>query len=349
MLTIYRRHRKDCKHRSEGRKYRRCRCPIWVDGLFIGREIRKSLDSTDWQKAQDVVREMEATESEPKDANEPITIQLAGDKFLADANARKLNESTIYKYRLLFKQIGDFAQMRGLRYLKELELTTLDEFRSEWKDSPRSSLKGSNDCELSYDSPNGGSGSTIILQSTSKLQRFRTGQQCPSRTQRCSRFSRRSRSTPTELASLMRRGSRRSFYCCAIQECESATRCDAALPELRETKYFSTPKRPGCRSTAYFPTLLCGNWKLHRSRARGISSGLENQSYTAPSENGRGDFKPFSPWQKTCARGLPALFAVGARTPRATRTGFAARLEPRSGCSDANEGYTRGTREKREN
>jgi integrase/recombinase XerD len=141
MLTIYRRHRKDCKHRSEGRKYRRCRCPIWVDGLFIGREIRKSLDSTDWQKAQDVVREMEATESEPKDANEPITIQLAGDKFMADANARKLNESTIYKYRLLFKQIGDFAQMRGLRYLKELELTTLDEFRSEWKDGPRSSLK----------------------------------------------------------------------------------------------------------------------------------------------------------------------------------------------------------------
>jgi site-specific recombinase XerD len=59
----------------------------------------------------------------------------------ADAKARKLNDSTIYKYRFLFKQIGDFAQKHGLRYLKELDLQTLDAFRSEWKDGPRSSLK----------------------------------------------------------------------------------------------------------------------------------------------------------------------------------------------------------------
>ena len=141
MLTIYRRHRKDCAHRSEGRKYRRCRCPIWVDGFLAGREIRKSLDTADWQKAQDKVREWEAQDSEPKNAAEPITIQQAGEKSIADANARKLNESTIYKYSLLFKQLGNFAQKGGLRYLKEVELTTLDEFRSEWKDGPRSSLK----------------------------------------------------------------------------------------------------------------------------------------------------------------------------------------------------------------
>jgi len=41
-----------------------------------------------------------------------------------------LNESTVYKYRLLFKQIGAFAQKRGLRYLKELDLPMLDDFRS---------------------------------------------------------------------------------------------------------------------------------------------------------------------------------------------------------------------------
>lgn len=141
MLTIYRRHRKDCSHRNQGRKYRRCRCPIWVDGSLAGQEIRKSLDMADWQKAQDAVRVWEAQESEPKSSQEPTTIEQAGQRFLADADARKLNESTLYKYRLLFKQIGDFAQKRGLRFLKELELATLDEFRSEWKDGPRSSLK----------------------------------------------------------------------------------------------------------------------------------------------------------------------------------------------------------------
>jgi integrase/recombinase XerD len=141
MLTTYRRHRKDCEHRSEGRKYRRCRCPIWVDGFLAGQEVRKSLDVADWQKAQDIVREMEATESHPKETVEPITLQTARERYLADAKARMLNESTIYKYRLLFKQISEFAQKHGLRFLNELDLQTLDEFRSEWKDGPRSSLK----------------------------------------------------------------------------------------------------------------------------------------------------------------------------------------------------------------
>ena len=47
----------------------------------------------------------------------------------------------MYKYRLLFKQIGDFAGERGLRYLRELDLLMLDDFRASWKDGPRSSLK----------------------------------------------------------------------------------------------------------------------------------------------------------------------------------------------------------------
>jgi integrase/recombinase XerD len=141
MLTIYRRHRKDCEHRGEGRKYRRCRCPIWVDGFLGDQDIRKSLDTADWQKAQAYLRNCEAQENEPMTAQEPISIEQASARFLSDAKARKLNESTLYKYQLLFKQIRDFAQRRGLRYLKELDLTTLDDFRAEWKDGPRSSLK----------------------------------------------------------------------------------------------------------------------------------------------------------------------------------------------------------------
>ena len=48
MLTIFQRHVRACGHRSEGRKYRRCRCPIWVDGMLHGIEIRKSLEMRDW-------------------------------------------------------------------------------------------------------------------------------------------------------------------------------------------------------------------------------------------------------------------------------------------------------------
>jgi len=67
-----------------------------------------------------------------------MTIQLVGERFL---KARRLNESTVYKYRLLFRQIANFTDRQGLRYLKQLDLPTLDDFRSEWKDGPRSSLK----------------------------------------------------------------------------------------------------------------------------------------------------------------------------------------------------------------
>jgi len=141
MLTIYRRHKRNCKHCSEGRKYRQCRCPIWVDGVVAGAEVRKSLDVVNWQKAQDKVREWESQEREPTPAPEPITIQLAGHRFLVDLEAQKLKESTIGKYRLLFKQIGNFAQRRGFRYLKELDLVVLDEFRAGWKDGGRSSAK----------------------------------------------------------------------------------------------------------------------------------------------------------------------------------------------------------------
>ncbi len=141
MLTTYRRHRKDCPRRNEGRKYRRCRCPIWVDGFVARQEIRKSLSTSDWQKAQDFVRDWEAKELEPKTAGQSITVQEAGQRFLADAKARQLNESTVYKYRLLFTQLEKFSSTRGLRYLKELDLQTLDQFRSEWHDGPRSSLK----------------------------------------------------------------------------------------------------------------------------------------------------------------------------------------------------------------
>jgi hypothetical protein len=41
MLTIFRRHMKDCKWKS--RKHRNCQCPIAVEGTLNGKVIRKRL------------------------------------------------------------------------------------------------------------------------------------------------------------------------------------------------------------------------------------------------------------------------------------------------------------------
>lgn len=135
MLTIYRRHLCRCPHKGVGRKYRRCQCPIWVDGNFGNQEIRKSLGLRDWQKAQDLVREWEANgqpgaqQCEP----EPITLEQAWQSFLADLEARNLHASTVRKYRLLCRRMSVFASQHGLRILKQFDMAMLSEFRAGWK------------------------------------------------------------------------------------------------------------------------------------------------------------------------------------------------------------------------
>jgi len=141
MLTIYRRHRKNCKQRARGRKYRHCQCPIWVDGALGGKEVRESLKLRDWQRAQELIREWEAEDRRVVKQERQVTIKDAHAKFVADAQARKLNDATVYKYRLLFRQLDDFAGTYKLQFLKQLDLDALATFRATWTEGPRTSLK----------------------------------------------------------------------------------------------------------------------------------------------------------------------------------------------------------------
>src|ERR1039458_2770005 len=103
MLTIYRRHVRTCEHKHEGRKYRRCRCPIWVDGSLRGDEMRESLNLQNWEKAQERIRDWEVNgrsvatnaEMEPDTAT---TLDKVCASYIADAESRGLQESTLRKY-----------------------------------------------------------------------------------------------------------------------------------------------------------------------------------------------------------------------------------------------------------
>jgi site-specific recombinase XerD len=140
MLTIYRRHRKGCKHRARGRKHRHCQCPIWVDGFLSGKEIRESLKVRDWQRAQEIVREWEA---EDRRAARPERKRMADTwkEFLADIEARRLHASTIRKYTLLKRQMEEYGRLHGMHFLDEFDLPSVSHFRSGWQDGPRSSAK----------------------------------------------------------------------------------------------------------------------------------------------------------------------------------------------------------------
>ena len=141
MLIIYRRHRRTCRQRAKGRKYRHCQCPIWVDGTLGEKEIRESLKLRDWPRAQDLIRQWEAENRRIVQQEKEVSIKEAHVKFMANAEARKLNEATLYKYRLLFRQLDAFAEGHNLQRLKQLDLDTLAIFWASWKDGPRSGLK----------------------------------------------------------------------------------------------------------------------------------------------------------------------------------------------------------------
>jgi len=140
VLTIFRRHKKHCEHRSEGREYRRCHCPISVEGFFAGTILRTALKTSDWNRAQDIVREWEAKQQiTGRDA--PVSIAQATESYLADALARSLAAETLKKYRALFERLNDFARDAGYALLRDLDVDSMSRFRGTWTDGARTSQK----------------------------------------------------------------------------------------------------------------------------------------------------------------------------------------------------------------
>ncbi len=138
MLTLYRRHLKACGQAS--RTYRRCKCPIWVQGTLSGEIVRRSLDLTSWEAATDLVHAWSA--SGKVGAEGVMEVETAVRKFLADAEARHLREGTLKLLRALReKQQLAFCRDRGFRFLRNLDVDTVREFRNTWQDAPITAYK----------------------------------------------------------------------------------------------------------------------------------------------------------------------------------------------------------------
>lgn len=120
---MYRRHRADCKHRS--RHYKKCFCPIWVQGVLRGVPIRRSLDLTNWEAANRKVNELEV-----HGEKETVSVEEACQKFLADTEARKLSKETIKKYRYVTAELIKAFGSYSLRRVSVDDLRTL---RNSWK------------------------------------------------------------------------------------------------------------------------------------------------------------------------------------------------------------------------
>jgi len=77
------------------------------------------------------VRRWEA-EGQQIEKPRPLTVKEACDKFLVDAEARNLREPTLYKYRLLFRQLQEFASLYGYSYITDFDVDAARRFRASW-------------------------------------------------------------------------------------------------------------------------------------------------------------------------------------------------------------------------
>lgn len=138
-LSTYRRHNpKKCK--LTRRNEVRCKCPIWVSGTMAdGRKVRKTLKDRDWTRAQTTIRKWEVDGVNPRPSS--TTMEEWRDKYIDDAVSRGLSEATLRLYRLLFKQLIQWASDKGYKYVNDIDLNALTAFRVTWKNNALSSQK----------------------------------------------------------------------------------------------------------------------------------------------------------------------------------------------------------------
>ncbi len=121
MLTIYRLHGTRCSGNRcrYDRSYRRCHCPIHLDGSVGGQEVREGLGTGNWELASKRIAEAERLGC----WDEPAAMRAAIGKSLEEAceaflkelqNGRRLGPSALQKYRRLTKQLREFCVGRKI-------------------------------------------------------------------------------------------------------------------------------------------------------------------------------------------------------------------------------------------
>jgi integrase/recombinase XerD len=131
MLTIYRRHLKECSHRS--RRYRRCRCPIHVEGSLGAKTIRKALDLTSWEAAENLIHEWNTTGRIGGRLAKTSSVEEAVKLYIADAVARKLSTGSINRYRAFLERVlMPWCTKERIAEVRELTFERVTSFRVSW-------------------------------------------------------------------------------------------------------------------------------------------------------------------------------------------------------------------------
>lgn len=140
-LKLLTRHKSKCPDRKKGFFYRRCECPLHVEGWkkngeYVRRQALASLlqlkePICDVSEAEEMLERYENGLPVVAVAAEEKTIEEAIRFFLVDL-ANEVSEPTIKKYLLLLEELHQFAKANGYRFLKQFPKDAILIFRTEW-------------------------------------------------------------------------------------------------------------------------------------------------------------------------------------------------------------------------
>ncbi len=153
MLKVQRRHRPPCKKPMWDAGYTKCRCPIVIRGTLAGKHITvstakylppersRSLEAAQelallWQRSG---RPVHPSASDPQPDPVPevparTTIEQAARSYAAQAKDIGNGRAQTAKKKLwIERRLVAFAREKGIRYLGELDIATMREWRSTWK------------------------------------------------------------------------------------------------------------------------------------------------------------------------------------------------------------------------
>ena len=129
MLKPFRRHVLSCFHRGKGRIWRKCSCPIWVEGRIDGLRVRRSLDTANWEIANDKILEMEAGKRK-----KTVSVTNATEEYIQDCRNRALSAETIKKHEQILNPLTTFCEHRGISQLRALDVEIARKFVQSWTD-----------------------------------------------------------------------------------------------------------------------------------------------------------------------------------------------------------------------
>jgi site-specific recombinase XerD len=132
-LDIYRRHLTSCPYKDP--QYMKCDCPLWVYGWLRGERVpRKSLGTSDLAEAAQMMALLQDPETP---SLKPILEAVEA----CQKHNLGLAANTQRRYTHVLAALLTYCAKKKLKYMADLKVETLDDFRATRRIAPRSSAK----------------------------------------------------------------------------------------------------------------------------------------------------------------------------------------------------------------